>query len=178
MEMCGVDPKVQSHVLKLASSQLCSNLNGQLMCDLMLNEPRPGEASYAKWKEEKDALYGALKRKSIMMHRKLNSIKGISCNELEGAMYAFPRIDMPQGAIEAAEAAGHPVDTFYALSLLEQTGLCVVPGNGFGQKEGTYHVRITFLPQEAELEKALDRFEAHHYAFVKEFSEYSPRADE
>ena len=73
MEMCGVDPKVQSHVLKLASSQLCSNLNGQLMCDLMLNEPRPGEASYAKWKEEKDALYGALKRKSIMMHRKLNS---------------------------------------------------------------------------------------------------------
>ena len=178
MEMCGVDPKVQSHVLKLASSQLCSNLNGQLMCDLMLNEPRPGEASYAKWKEEKDALYGALKRKSIMMHRKLNAIEGISCNELEGAMYAFPRIDMPQGAIEAAEAAGHPVDTFYALSLLEQTGLCVVPGNGFGQKEGTYHVRITFLPQEAELEKALDRFEAHHYAFVKEFSEYSPRADE
>ena len=54
----------------------------------------------------------------------------------------------------------------------------MVPGNGFGQKEGTYHVRITFLPQEAELEKALDRFEAHHYAFVKEFSEYSPRADE
>ena len=31
MEMVGVDPGVQSHVLKLASSQLCSNLNGQLM---------------------------------------------------------------------------------------------------------------------------------------------------
>ena len=29
---------MQSHVLKLASSQLCSNLNGQLMVDLMLNE--------------------------------------------------------------------------------------------------------------------------------------------
>ena len=37
-------------------------------------------------------------------------------------------------------------DTFYALSLLEETGLCVVPGNGFGQKEGTYHIRLTSVP--------------------------------
>ena len=28
----------------------------------------------------------------------------------------------------------------------------MVPGNGFGQKEGTYHIRLTFLPDEAELE--------------------------
>jgi hypothetical protein len=39
-------------------------------------------------------------------------------------MYAFPRIELPIGALEAAEAAGHPADSFYALSLLEQTGLC------------------------------------------------------
>jgi len=51
-------------------------------------------------------------------------------------MYAFPKITIPPGAIAAAAAAGHPPDTFYALSLLEQTGLCTVPGNGFGQKEG------------------------------------------
>ncbi len=38
-------------------------------------------------------------------------------------------------------------DTFYALSLLEETGLCVVPGNGFGQKEGTYHIRLTSVPR-------------------------------
>jgi hypothetical protein len=35
MEMVGVDPGVQSHVLKLASSQLCSNLNGQLMVGII-----------------------------------------------------------------------------------------------------------------------------------------------
>jgi len=170
MEMVGVDPGVQSHVLKLASSQLCSNLNGQLMVDLMLNEPKPGEASYAKWREEKDSLYGALARKSKMVHAKLNAIDGVSCQMVEGAMYAFPKIDIPAGAVAAAEATGHPPDTFYALSLLEQTGLCTVPGNGFGQKEGTYHIRLTFLPDEEELEKALDRFGEHHRAFVAEFS--------
>jgi len=170
MEMVGVCPGVQSHVLKLASSQLCSNLNGQLMVDLMLNEPKPGDASYTAWKDEKDKIFNSLMRKSKMVHKKLNSIKGVSCQQVEGAMYAFPKIELPNGAIAAATAAGHPADTFYALSLLEQTGLCVVPGNGFGQKEGTFHIRLTFLPDEDELEMALDRFEEHHTAFVAEFS--------
>lgn len=32
-------------------------------------------------------------------------------------------------------------DMFFCLSLLEETGICVVPGSGFGQREGTYHFR-------------------------------------
>lgn len=30
---------------------------------------------------------------------------------------------------------------FFCLKLLEETGICVVPGSGFGQKEGTFHFR-------------------------------------
>lgn len=30
---------------------------------------------------------------------------------------------------------------FFCLRLLEETGICVVPGCGFGQREGTYHFR-------------------------------------
>ena len=32
-------------------------------------------------------------------------------------------------------------DMFFCLRLLEETGICVVPGSGFGQREGTYHFR-------------------------------------
>lgn len=32
-------------------------------------------------------------------------------------------------------------DMFFCLCLLEETGICVVPGSGFGQQEGTYHFR-------------------------------------
>lgn len=32
-------------------------------------------------------------------------------------------------------------DMLYCLKLLEETGICVVPGSGFGQREGTYHFR-------------------------------------
>ena len=33
----------------------------------------------------------------------LNKIEGITCNEVAGAMYAFPRIYLPEKAIEAAK---------------------------------------------------------------------------
>jgi len=32
-------------------------------------------------------------------------------------------------------------DAMYCYQLLEETGICVVPGSGFGQQEGTYHFR-------------------------------------
>ena len=38
------------------------------------------------------------------------------------------------------------------MKLLEATGIVVVPGSGFGQVEGTWYFRTTFLPAEAEIE--------------------------
>lgn len=40
----------------------------------------------------------------------------------QGAMYAFPRFEVPPKAIEAAKADKKPPDTFYAWQLLEETG--------------------------------------------------------
>lgn len=44
-------------------------------------------------------------------------------------------------------------DMFYCLKLLEETGICVVPGSGFGQRQGTYHFRSAFIgfPKSAKL---------------------------
>jgi len=36
-------------------------------------------------------------------------------------------------------------DAMYCYQLLEETGICVVPGSGFGQKEGTYHFRSVLV---------------------------------
>jgi aspartate/methionine/tyrosine aminotransferase len=40
-------------------------------------------------------------------------------------MYAFPQITLPAKAIEAAKAVGKAPDTFYCLSLLDETGIVV-----------------------------------------------------
>jgi alanine transaminase len=60
-------------------------------------------------------------------------------------MYLFPTINLSPKAIEAAKAEGRAADEFYSLALLDATGVCVVPGSGFGQKENTLHFRTTFL---------------------------------
>lgn len=63
----------------------------------------------------------------------LNNLEGVSCNKAEGAMYLFPRIELPLKAIKAAEAVNSAPDAFYCRRLLNETGIVVVPGSGFGQ---------------------------------------------
>lgn len=60
-------------------------------------------------------------------------------------------------------------DTFYALALLEATGIVVVPGSGFGQKEGTWHFRTTFLPPEDEMAGVVDRMAVFHSDFMAKY---------
>ena len=38
-----------------------------------------------------------------MVHEHMNKIPGVYCNEVDGAMYAFPRIDIPEEAKADAE---------------------------------------------------------------------------
>ena len=99
----------------------------------------------------------------------LNKLEGIVCNEAEGAMYVFPSIKLPDRAIAAAEAAGKAPDVFYALELLESTGIVVVAGSGFGQREGTYHFRTTFLPPEADMDGVIERMSSFHADFMGKY---------
>lgn len=67
-----------------------------------------------------------LKEKATLVTETFNSIEGIKCNPVQGAMYAFPRIFLPPKAVEAAKAANQAPDFFYCWQLLEQTGICTV----------------------------------------------------
>ena len=55
-------------------------------------------------------------------------------------MYLFPSITLPDAAVKAAKRSSMAPDAFYALRLLEGTGLVTVPGSGFGQQNGTWHL--------------------------------------
>jgi alanine-synthesizing transaminase len=73
----------------------------------------------------------------------------VSCVAPQGAFYAFPRIDIPES------------DEVFVKELIRQKHVMVVHGSGFGQKPGTQHFRIVFLPDEGTLTKA--------YAAIGEF---------
>mmetsp|Transcript_727 Transcript_727/g.945 ORF Transcript_727/g.945 Transcript_727/m.945 type:complete len:529 (-) Transcript_727:129-1715(-) len=170
MELVGFHAEVKDQIYKLASSGLCSGLPGQIMTSLMVRGPAPGEESYESHEQEKTAIFESLKRRSKLVSEGLNSIPGFSCQTAQGAMYCFPSIEIPEGAKKAAAEQGMAPDTFYALSLLENTGICVVPASGFGQEEGRLGFRTTFLPSEGEMERAVGLFKKHHEEFCAKYS--------
>jgi aspartate/methionine/tyrosine aminotransferase len=52
------------------------------------------------------------------------------------------------------------------MALLEETGICVVPGSGFGQLTGTLHFRTTFLPPKNEIEDLVKKMKEFHRKYV------------
>ena len=77
----------------------------QIVTDALVNPPKPGEPSYELYAKEKAEVLSSLSRKATMVHERMNKITGIHCNKVQGAMYAFPRIDIPEEAREDAEVS-------------------------------------------------------------------------
>lgn len=126
VELINLDPQVRAMFHKSISAQLCPTTIGQAAIDVVVNPPKKGEPSYEQWYKEKQSVLSSLKERAELIARTLNSFEGFSCNPVQGAMYAFPRIELPPKAIEAAKADGKPADTFYAFQLLEETGKLAV----------------------------------------------------
>jgi alanine transaminase len=171
MELVNVDQSGIDEIYKLVSINLCSNTVGQVAVDVMCNPPKAGDPSYELYRDEYDGLYESLKRRAAVLSKALNEIgSGMSSQLISGAMYAFPQIKLPPKAVAAAKDAGVAPDAFYCLRLLEEAGICVVPGSGFGQKDGTFHFRTTLLPPEKEIQQVVDRLGTFHRSFVDRYS--------
>ncbi|HKD83237.1 MAG TPA: aminotransferase class I/II-fold pyridoxal phosphate-dependent enzyme [Terriglobales bacterium] len=63
----------------------------------------------------------------------------------KGAFYAHPSLEIPED------------DLTFVTDLLKQKHVLVVHGSGFGEKPGTRHMRIVFLPPEPVLSEAYDK---------------------
>lgn len=170
MELVGIDQDVNDALYKLASSNLCSTTSGQIMTSLMCRGPKPTDVSYESFESEKRSIYESLKRRSKLVSDGLNSIDGFSCQPAAGAMYCFPSIQIPPKAITEATKQGLSPDTLYAVDLLENTGICIVPASGFGQKSGRYGFRTTFLPSESEMQRCVDLIRSHYNSFKLKYS--------
>ena len=155
LEVRNVPADVLAQITKLQSVSLCSNLTGQVATYCMVRPPKPGEESHERFVAERDTVLGNLRERAKLLVEGLNRIPGIQCNVVAGSMYAFPRITLPAGRTDAE----------YCMALLEQTGICVVPGTGFGQNPGTAHFRTTILPSTDQIRTVVERLAGFHVAF-------------
>ncbi|HEX2867144.1 MAG TPA: aminotransferase class I/II-fold pyridoxal phosphate-dependent enzyme [Ignavibacteriales bacterium] len=103
----------------------------------------------------------ALKKLTVrrdMTVNMLNAIPGISCVKPEGAFYAFPKINLEQP------------DLHFVSELIRETGVVLVHGSGFGQKPGSKHFRVVFLPNEQILEKAYNNIARFYEKYTAKYA--------
>ncbi|KAH8601462.1 pyridoxal phosphate-dependent transferase [Bisporella sp. PMI_857] len=165
-ELCGFDPEVVEQIYKFVSISLCAPVIGQCLVELMVNPPKEGEPSYELYKQEYDAIFAGLQKRATALNDAFKQMEGVECAEPQGSMYLFPTITLSPKAVEAAKKEGRSADEFYCFRLLNATGVCVVPGSGFGQKENTLHFRTTFLAPGTEWVGRITKF---HEEFMAEF---------
>ncbi|EJD52022.1 transaminase [Auricularia subglabra TFB-10046 SS5] len=166
-ECANVSDDVLALIYKMVSVGLCPPLSGQIGVDCLVRPPKEGEESYPLWKDETTAIHKALAARTKVMAERLNALPGVSCVDSPGALYLFPKLELPAAAIEAAKKAGKAPDHFYAVALLDETGICVVPGSGFGQKEGEAHYRLTCLCD--GVDEYVGKLERFHLGFMKKY---------
>jgi aspartate aminotransferase len=94
------------------------------------------------------AMNAAFKERRDFVVRALNAMPGVSCLPGAGTFYAFAEVS------RAMTALGCRDDNEFAELLLNEAGVAVVPGSGFGAPN---HMRLSFACSMETLEKALAR---------------------
>ncbi|KAG6904059.1 hypothetical protein DXG01_012856 [Tephrocybe rancida] len=168
-ECTNISDGVIAQMYKMVSFGWSSPLLGQIGVNCMVRPPKAGDESYPLWKKETREIHEALaaRNRTQLMVARLNSLPGVSCVDSLGTLYLHPRIELSESAISAARAAGKEPDAFYSLELLDQTGICVTPGSGFGQKENNWHYRLTCLCP--GIEEYVSKLEAFHKSFLEKY---------
>lgn len=176
MEFRNIPHDVAAELVKLQSISLCANIGGQMAVYLMVSPPKPGDGSYPVYQCEKNAILDTLKRKAEILGEGVNKIPGMTLDVPEGAMYAFVKFELPpdpgvdNASLTPTKRLEYEAkrDSDYCMALLEKTGICVVPGSGFGQMPGTLHFRTTFLPPEPEIVEFVAKLKEFHESYVQE----------
>jgi aspartate/methionine/tyrosine aminotransferase len=175
LEMRNIPGDVLDQFIKLQSIGLCANVPGQIATYLMVSPPEAGQASHARYGTERDGILHDLASKAEILGQGINAIPGMSVDTPQGAMYAFVRFELPAdpkvdtAAMSPAQREAYMAerDSAYCLALLEETGICVVPGSGFGQPPGTLHFRTTFLPPKDEIQELVTRLGCFHARYTE-----------
>jgi alanine-synthesizing transaminase len=139
-EVAAVKPYIEG-IHRLLRARLCANHPEQYAIKAALEGPQDHLVEVRR----------KLRSRRDLTVKWCNSTPRLSCVPPRGAFYAYPRLEIPEG------------DDIFVKELCRQKHVLVVHGSGFGQKPGTKHFRIVFLPDEATLGKA--------YAAIAEFIE-------
>ncbi|MBS1853367.1 MAG: aminotransferase class I/II-fold pyridoxal phosphate-dependent enzyme [Acidobacteria bacterium] len=130
-DAAAVAPYIEG-IHRLLRARLCANHPEQYAIKPALEGPQDHIAAACK----------KLRARRDLTVKWANATPRVSLVPPLGAFYAFPRLDIPES------------DEVFVTELCRQKHVLAVHGSGFGQKPGTKHCRVVFLPNEETLTKA------------------------
>lgn len=95
-----------------------------------------------------ERMVGQFKARRDLLVDGMNRLPGVRCARPQGAFYVFPNI----------EGTGMD-DAVLARRLLEEAGVAVLSGSGFGA-QGRGYIRLAYTRGEEDIEQALERMQA------------------
>lgn len=130
-----LDPALAA-IKKLADGRLCSPGPMQYAVTAALTGDRSHQVSFRR----------ELRERAELTTARLNAIPGMSCVAPQGAFYAMPKVELPNGKTDAD----------YVLGLLRSKGILCVYGSGFGTAPEDGFFRIVFLATPKQLNAIYD----------------------
>ena len=130
---------LRENLPKLARVRIATNLPVQYAALESLRGPQGYIAEFVS----------EIKKRRDLVVKRLNSMPGLSCPNPKGAFYAFPKI----------ETNRFGTDKEFVQKLLESKGVLTVHGSGFGEKYGSGHFRLVYLPSLEILDSAMNKIE-------------------
>ncbi len=118
LETFNLQDEVLAQLHKLKTMYACANTTGQITVDLMVNPPTREDCSpevVDQYEKERRELFNSLKYRAQIVTQYLKKMTNVTCNEIEGAMYAFPRLHLSQKAIDEAKSRNMEPDLFYTM---------------------------------------------------------------
>ena len=134
----GMDP-LRDALVKLCNQRLSVNWEMQ----------RGALAAFTMPMAHLEKARSELRVRRDIIYKELNAINGITCAKPTAAFYSFPKI----------ETSKFKDDRQFVYSLLEETGVLVVPGSAFSPILPGKFFRLVFLAPPEELHEAIGKIE-------------------
>ncbi len=131
--------ELREHLPKLARVRIATSLPVQYAALESLRGPQDYISNFVS----------EIKKHRDLVVKRLNEMPGLSCPNPKGAFYAFPKIEDDRFG----------TDKEFVTKLLEKKGVLTVHGSGFGEKYGSGHFRLVYLPSLEILDSAMNKIQ-------------------
>ncbi|XP_054645021.1 alanine aminotransferase 2-like [Dunckerocampus dactyliophorus] len=162
MEAVNIDPQIMQVFDTMLCTDISTPVTGQLALDLMVNPPKPMDASFDVYAKEMFYSWSTLSQNAQRAHEYLNNLPGITCQPAMGGMYIFPRLQLPSQLVHQAKMLEVDGDVIYCQRLLQEEGVFVGPGGLNMRNNADCYIRVCILVPPDTLTDVLARLSSFH----------------